>query len=81
MPEQKMKYIQRVAEMRDRMAAKNSFRIANIVFDPAAKEAVAAQAEAIRNALQPLVSDRYIDNYLTDHGYIEPKTEDDGRHT
>lgn len=55
-----------------------------------AEVTVAAQAEAIRQALmwayegdgtcQSLEShSNDIDNYLQEHGYVEPKTEEDGK--
>lgn len=85
MSEQKMSYVQRVAELRDRMRKKNSLRI----YDAAAKEAVAAQAEAIREFNKHLIPDwseenepfanEVIDQYLLEHGYIEPKNEGDGK--
>lgn len=71
MSEQKMSYVQRVAELRDRMRKKNSLRI----YDAAAKEAVAAQAEAIREALKLFRAPVWTEQYLLEHGYIEPKTE------
>lgn len=61
----------------------------------AAIHAVAAQAEAIREVLTQMFEDEYLSDSIRDentldhiihvyqrqHGYIEPKTEDDGRHT
>lgn len=43
-----------------------------------AKESIAAQAEAIRDALYTWANHGCnITDYLLEHGYIEPKTEED----
>lgn len=51
-------------------------------FEESAISAIAAQAEAIREAICYFIPDDQphieADRYLLEHGYIEPKIEDDG---
>ena len=42
-----------------------------------AKKAIAMQAEAIREALKLFRAPVWTEQYLLEHGYIEPKTEED----
>jgi len=83
MPEQKMTYQERWDKLANEYAIAHgngdlgAHRI-NLYYEKDARMAVAAQAEAIIWALQPYRTNGFIDNLQLEHGYIEPKTDQDG---
>lgn len=90
MAEQKMTYQEKLDKMADQIAIGEGVKKERYLegqwnaiherFKGYARTAVAAQAEAIREALRRWgVREEDIHNELLEHGYIEPKTEDDGK--
>lgn len=76
MPEQKMTYQERVKEMTEFMRLESH----------RGRLGVAMQAKAIREIFREWIpndwlSDEEFENELLEHGYIEPKTEEDGEST
>jgi aromatic ring-opening dioxygenase catalytic subunit (LigB family) len=86
MPEQKMTYEERVNAAAETYANSHNSYIDfpteykdKSDFQYEGKKQVAAQAEAIREALRAWgVREEDIHNHILEHGYIEPKNQEDG---